>query len=59
MDKVFRKNGFEYILLEHNSLKEFLVLPNQNLNEYTDNVISKIEHCKNETDVLNLMIAEM
>ena len=59
MDTVFRKNGFEYIVLTYNDLKEFLVLPNENLNEYTDNVVSKIEHCQNETDVLNLMIAEM
>ena len=59
MDKVFRKNGFEYIVLTHNDLKEFLVLPNEKLNEYTDNIASKIGHCKNETDVLNLMITEM
>jgi len=44
MDKVFRKNDFEYIVLAHNDLKEFLVLPNENLSEYTDTIVEKIEH---------------
>ncbi|MCZ2100510.1 MAG: hypothetical protein LC107_03110 [Chitinophagales bacterium] len=58
-DFVFRKNGYEYVVLDHKIFKEFLILPNNNLPEYVDNVASKIDNCKTETEVLSLLIAEM
>lgn len=58
-EKLFVKNGFEYFVLEHSNLKELMILPNENLTEYTNKVVSKIENCNTETDVLNLLIAEM
>ncbi|MCZ2394225.1 MAG: hypothetical protein LC105_10235 [Chitinophagales bacterium] len=58
-EKLFVRNGFEYFVFEHDSLKELMILPNKNLTEYTNKIVSKIENCKNETDVLNLLIAEM
>lgn len=58
-EKLFVKNGFEYFVFEHDNLKELMVLPNENLIEYTNRVVSKIENCKVENDVLNLIIEEM
>ena len=40
-------------------LIEFLILPNENLTEYTDRVVSKIDICKTEKEVLDLLIEEM
>lgn len=59
LDKLFAKNGFHYLALQLGNVKEFLILPNENLTEYTNKVVSKIENCNDETDVLNLLIAEM
>lgn len=58
-DKLFTKNGFHYLVLQLCDLKEFLILPNGNLTEYTDRVVSKIDTCKTENEVLNLLIEEM
>lgn len=59
IDKLFAKNGFHYVALQLGDLKEFLILPNENLTEYTDRVVSKIDTCKTEKDVLNLLVDEM
>lgn len=59
MDKLFVKNGFEYFVLEHDNLKELMILPNENLTGYTNKIVSKIGNCNDETEVLNLLIAEM
>jgi len=59
MDKLFAKNGFHYLALQLGGLKEFLVLPNENLEVLTKNIVSKIDNCKTENDVLNLIIEEM
>src|SRR5690554_8160980 len=50
-EKLFIKNGFEYFVFEHDNWKELVVLPNENLIEYTNRVISKIENCNNENEV--------
>lgn len=58
-DKLFVKNGIYYLVLQLGDLKEFLVLPNENLEVLTESIISKIDNCKTENDVLNLIIEEM
>lgn len=58
-EKLFRKNGFEYLVLEHNNQKELFILPNESIIEYTSRVVSKIEVCKTEKEVLDLLVEEM
>ena len=58
-ERLFKKNGFEYLFLEQNNLMELFVLPNDNIVEYTNGIVSKIYVCKNTNDVLKLMIEEM
>ena len=58
-DKVFRKNGFEYVVFEHNDFKELWVLPNENLIEFTDRIVAQIDNCNNEMEVLDLIVTEM
>lgn len=59
MDKLFAKNGFHYLALQLGDLKEFLILPNENIIEYTDRITSKIDTCKTEKDVLSLLVDAM
>lgn len=59
VDKVYRKNHFEYFVLKHNNWKELYILPNENIVEYTNKIASKIDNCKTENEVFNLIIAEM
>lgn len=58
-EKLFSKNGFEYFVLDNDECKELMVLPNQNLKELTERVVSKIDDCKTEMDVLNLLLTVM
>lgn len=58
-DKLFTKNGFQYIILSLNGMKELLVVPNENIEILTEKVVSKIDNCKTENDILNLIIEEM
>ncbi|MCO6495974.1 MAG: hypothetical protein J5I91_09895 [Bacteroidetes bacterium] len=58
-NKLFEKNGFQYIALQIDNLNEFLVLPNENIPEYTNRIVSKIDICNTENDVLNLLVVEM
>ena len=58
-EKLFRKNGFEYLVLEHNNQKELFILPNENIVEYTNLIVSKIDVCKTEKEVLDLLVEEM
>ena len=58
-DKLFTKNGFEYLILNLNNINEFLVLPNENLLDYTEKVVAQIDSCQKEKDVLNLLIETM
>lgn len=59
VEKLYRKNGFEYLVLEHNNQKELYILPNERIEEYADRIALKIDFCKMETDVLSLLIDEM
>ncbi len=59
VEKLYRKNGFEYLVLEHNNQKELYILPNERIEEYAERIASKIDFCKKENDVLGLLIEEM
>jgi len=59
VEKLFRKNGFEYFILQHENFNELLVLPNENLEVLTEKIVSKINICNQESDVLNLVLEEM
>lgn len=59
VDKLYSKNGFEFIVLEIDKKKELLILPNENLFEYTNKVVSKLEKCNDESEVLKLLFSEM
>ncbi|NCO64765.1 MAG: hypothetical protein GW839_14540 [Flavobacteriales bacterium] len=59
VEKLFRKNGFQYIVLEHNNQKELFILPNENIEEYANQIASKIDICKTEKEVLDLLVEEM
>ena len=58
-EKLFRKNGFEYFILYYESFNEFLVLHNENLENLTEKIASKIDSCNKETDVIDLLLSEM
>ncbi|HRF16164.1 MAG TPA: hypothetical protein PKV02_11110 [Bacteroidia bacterium] len=58
-EKLFIKNDFQYFVIEYDNLKELIILPNEKLFDYTENVASKIKTCSTEIDVLNLIIEEM
>ena len=38
VEKLFIKNGFQYIVLEHNNQKELYILPNKNILEYANRI---------------------
>lgn len=59
VEKLFSKNGFQYIVLEHNNQKELYILPNENIVEYTNRIASKVDVCKTEKEVLDLLVEEM
>ena len=58
-EKLFIKNGFEYFVLQHETFNELLILPNENLGILTDKIVSKINFCNLESDVVNLVINQM
>ena len=58
-EKLFRKNDFEYIVFDLSGQREFFILPNENIVEYTNRVVSKIDVCKTEKQVLDLLVEEM
>ncbi|MCC5944487.1 MAG: hypothetical protein JJT94_06095 [Bernardetiaceae bacterium] len=59
VEKLFMKNSFQYIFLETNGVQELYILPCKGIFELTERVISQIDHCNNETDVLSLLIDMM
>lgn len=59
VEKLFRKNGFEYIVLDLSRQKELFILPNENIVEYTNRIASKVDVCKTEKEVLDLLVEEM
>lgn len=58
-EKLFVKNGFEYFVFEHENFKELMVLPNEQIISCTEKIVSRIQNCNSENDVLNLLIEEM
>ncbi len=59
VEKLYRKGGFEYLVLEHNNQKELFILPNKNIEILTEKIVSKINDCNRESDVVNLVLDEM
>lgn len=59
VEKLFRKNEFEYIVLELSGQKELFILPNENIVEYANQIASKVDVCKTEKEVLDLLVEEM
>lgn len=58
-EKLFIKNGFEYFILQHENFNELLILPNKNLETLTEKIVSKINDCNIESDVLDLVLSQM
>lgn len=58
-EKLFRKNDFEYIVFDFSGQRELFILPNENIVEYTNGVASKINTCKTEKEVVDLLVEEM
>jgi len=58
-EKLLKKNDFEYIVLNHNGKRELFILPNENIVEYLNRIVSKVDVCKTEKEVLNLLFKEM
>ena len=58
-EKLFIKNGFEYFVLQHEIFNELLILPNKNIEILTEKIVSKINDCNRESDVVNLVLDEM
>ena len=58
-EKLFIKNGFEYFVLQHENYNELLILPNENIEILTEKIVSKINDCNRESDVVNLVLDEM
>lgn len=56
---IFIKNSFIYFVHENDEIRELMVLPHQDLIEYVNRIISKIDNCITENEVLNLIIDEM
>lgn len=59
VEKLYRKNGFQYIVLEYNNQKELYILPNERIEEYVNTIVSKIVFCKLEIEVFQSLIDEM
>ncbi|WHF52507.1 hypothetical protein QGN23_04310 [Chryseobacterium gotjawalense] len=58
-EKLFIKNGFEYFVLQHENFNELLILPNKNLEILTEKIVSQINFCNQESDVVHLVLDEM
>ena len=59
IEKLYMKNRFQYFVIEHNRQKDLYILPNDMMVEYVDNIAFKINDCKNEEELLELLIEEM
>ena len=57
--KLFIKNGFEYFVLQHENFNELLILPDKNLEILTKKIVSKLNFCKQESDVVSLVLSQM
>jgi hypothetical protein len=55
---LYSKNVFRYFVMDLD-IKELYILPNENIVEYTNRVVSKLNICNSEEEVLKLIIDEM
>ena len=55
--KLSEKNGFQYISL--NEINEFIILPNDNLDNLILESKSEIDNCSNENELIDLLIRKM
>lgn len=55
--KLSDKSGFQYILL--NEINEFIILPNDNLDNLILESKSEIDNCSNENELIDLLIRKM
>jgi|SRR5690606_22562388 len=58
-ERLLIKNGFEYLVLLHDNFNELLILPNENLEMLTGKIVSKINGCEKESDVIDLVLNQM
>jgi len=59
IEKLYRKNGFDYYLLEQNNQKELYIFSNEKIEEYIERIVLKLNSCRNESDALTLLLNEM
>ena len=55
--KISDKKGFRYILL--NEINEFIILPNDNLDNLILESKSEIDNCSDENELIDLLIRKM
>lgn len=55
--KISDKKGFQYILL--NEINEFIILPNDNLDNLILESKSEIDNCSDENELIDLLIRKM
>ncbi len=58
-EKLFKKNGFEYFVLQHKNFNELYILPNKNLEILIEKIVSKINHCSTESEIIDLVFDKM
>jgi hypothetical protein len=59
LEQLYNNGNFQYYVIEDKKLKYLYILPNKNINQYINQIMSKIDDCKNEDEVINLLIDEM
>jgi len=59
VEKLYQKNGFQYIVLVQKNQKELFVLPNNKMEDFAQRISLKIDFCKNEKELLQLVFNEM
>lgn len=55
--KLSEKNGFQYISL--NEINEFIILPNDKLDNLIFDFKSEIDNCSDENELIDLLISKM
>lgn len=59
VERLYQKNGFEYFVLEQKKQKELHILPHESIEKLANRIISKLDFCNTEKDVVSLLIGEM
>lgn len=58
-EKLYKRNSFQYFAIEHNKQRELYILPNDVMVEYVNKIALKINDCKSEEELFELLIREM